>query len=63
MADTYIHLKDDKTAAYFHVKLTDNLDGTYTADLNPFMYVIHDLFSPLMTVHTSVKIEEPEREI
>jgi hypothetical protein len=55
MADTIIHLQDMSTDVMFDIKLHDNGDGTYSADLNPFLVIPED-FTETSTISFGEKI-------
>jgi hypothetical protein len=55
MADTIIHLQDNSTNAMFDIKLYDNGDGTYSANLNPFLVIPED-FTETSTISFGEKI-------
>ena len=55
MADTIIHLQDQSTDAMFDIKLHINGDGTYSANLNPFLVIPED-FTETSTISFGEKI-------
>lgn len=55
MADTIIYLQDQSTDAVFPIKLHINGDGTYSANLNPFLVIPED-YTETSTISFGEKI-------